>query len=1211
MANETLAGLGKALEGAVVAVGSAEAPPEPLAVEPALEPPRRSGLESLVEATKKQLEAVAEKFKQATSETAKRIVGDPEKTPLPRDERVLKIVEDLLMADEEMAADPAFLRQSAEKLVGVVQESGFNSVAGREARRYLHRVVLEAPQLQDLELSVYPAIAGGSPSAVEEIFSDSGDPLAGTVLEAELKKYKQLLRYDTSDLHDTHKVARFIDEIKEIGYKQGLPEAQVKDAVGRLQRVITETQHFQEENSPGRMAYISWNEIEHLPGVDKDYRREKVLPLRDFREGDLELLREGFEGEQKWFYTFVDGVFGFGKERAQPSLADQYKWEGFKDFMKWKYGDKAHSYLYGYETHWAERSKHDFILRGLLFQPGDIRDRIRSLRLMTGSDLDYYVKNFEHSNYATSFYEQTVMDLMAEKRTRYDKAIRWLADPDPDEKIARDELYVQFKERNSAQVPVKDPNTGEVVKDPKTGEPIMKIGDLSTKQQQKMYEIKQKFDIVGEGVMLWDDDLQTYAETYQEIENIDKKLQELEKREIQTEDDDKFHEELTRKRERKWEVYTKSKELIDEGQGREALEKLRGLSPVDIEVRKRLLTYLKAQGIDEPPEYQIRMALWAARVASVGSGHVVAIGAFQAIEPGRTPDSVLHRAHHVDGLEKAYEEAHGKSKMRAPAFEDLQRFYNPEVFAHRFGMLDEMGERARRFLTLSHLKEKGYDWRTMKITQTDAWKELGHEHGITEEDRLARATLETIEQDMGVSFTQLLGPGFMGGGGDFDASGWRLEKGVLDQVRQKYLELKKTYPEDARLDNLALGIQLLTAKTVEEKTRVLDRMMRRTPNVLFQVAPVERDRILQRKGIDFDSEWKPYVQRALSMATVKISTDMNLAVTDIDFGKTKDFEAHVVPYLRQLGATEGRFETYQSVIKEFQDAMMDPRRDAKVRQLTKHKTMLEAMAADKFSFPMTLTLSDFDWKDANFFQLGTVAMDRRGRDNEGMAAAKDIMNDILYQTELLSPNDPLETLKKIKELRKTVNSYADSNVAEGVAKEVLRVFIEMNRNRAIHGKGIFDPIKLTQWIPGAQLFMRHYAEADYRHLEGKDKWLKNLKDNKILNKITNGAWRNFAGMGIEHWPHSVAEALSYSVRYTGAEGNVFDEIKIAEIIATAQDMGMFTAHPEFANDLRKEFQATLGGRVWNIARKYWWVIIVATVALAATKAIEDEQKRHA
>ena len=1190
MPNETLASIGKTIENAARALAPTESgpPPPPPPPESAVvieavgeaPAPKLSRLESLVEATKEQLEAVAEKFKEATSETARRIVGDPEKTPLPRDARVLEVALELLGADEETASDPKFLRPLAERLAAVAQESGITSEAAREARRYLAHMVEVAPTLEDVALQAFPEIQGGigESSAAERVYQGADDPLSGT-LGGILEEAQKYIGYDTGELHDTHKIADFIDKIKRAGIKDNLPQEHVREAIRRLRNVIAET----EENTPSRFEYISWDDVKNLPGADKDYKREKVLPLRDFREGDLKLLKQGFEGEQEWFYTFVDSVFGFGKERAQPSLADQYKWEGFKDFMKWKYGDNAPSYLYGYETHWAERSKHEFILKGLLFQPGDIRDRIRSLRLMTGSDLDYYLKNFEHSNYATSLYEQTVMDLMAEKRTKYDEALRWLADIDPDEKIARDELYTKLKELNSAV------------------NPDGTIGSLKGEQQRKMYEIKKRFDIVGEGVMLWDDDLQTYGETYMEIENIDKKLKELEAREVQTEDDGKLHEELTKKRDQKWKIYKKSEEYT-EGVDRDALGSLRGLSPVDIEVRRRLLVYLKAEGI-VPKEYQIRMALWAARVASVGSGHVVAIGAFQAIEPGRVPDSVLRRAGHNEELINAYKEAHGKSAMRAPAFEDLQRFYNPEVFAHRFGMLDEMGDRARRFLTLSHLKEKGYDWRKMKITQTKEWKELGKQHGITEEDRLARATLETIEADMGVSFTQLLGPKFFGGGGDFDASGWRLEKGVLDQIRQKYTEFKKEYPDDARLDNLALGIQLLAAgDNLAEKKRIVDRMMRRTPSKLFQIAPMERDNLLRKHGIDidFDREWKPYVQRALSMAELKISTNPDLAVANIDFGRKEDFEKHVAPYLRELGANPERFSAYQSVIKEFQDTLMHERK-SKIKREGTHKTMLEAIAEGKF--PMTLSLSDFDWKDANFFQLGTVAMDRRGRDNEGMAAARDIMNDILYKTEFLSPNDPLETLKKIKELRTTVNSYADANYAEGVAKEVLRVFIEMNRNRAINAdSGLWWPVKrISQWIPGAQTLMRHYAEVDYRH----------LKDNWILNKITRGAWKNIADKTIMHWPHTIGEAISYSVRYTGTEGNAFDELKIAEIIATAQDMGMFTHHPEFASDLRKEFQVTMGGRIWNIARKYWWVIIVATVALAATQAIEDEQKRHA
>jgi len=63
-----------------------------------------------------------------------------------------------------------------------------------------------------------------------------------------------------------------------------------------------------------------------------------------------------------------------------------------------------------------------------------------------------------------------------------------------------------------------------------------------------------------------------------------------------------------------------------------------------------------------------------------------------------------------------------------------------------------------------------------------------------------------------------------------------------------------------------------------------------------------------------------------------------------------------------------------------------------------------------------------------------------------------------------------------------------------------------------------------------------------------------------------------------------------------------------EIITTMQDMGMFINHPEYAQQLRKEFHTTLADRWLAMGRKYWWVVIAATIGIAATQAVEEESK---
>ena len=191
-------------------------------------------------------------------------------------------------------------------------------------------------------------------------------------------------------------------------------------------------------------------------------------------------------------------------------------------------------------------------------------------------------------------------------------------------------------------------------------------------------------------------------------------------------------------------------------------------------------------------------------------------------------------------------------------------------------------------------------------------------------------------------------------------------------------------------------------------------------------------------------------------------------------------------------------------------------------------------------------LSDFNWKDANFFQLGLIAMDRRGRDMEAMARARDAWIGLLSNVDFISPNDPMETIKKLKEYRAAIQDYADPVTADNATYEMFRVFIEFNRNRALN----------LQAIPGATTLVRLFCRSRLERYE-----------NHALFKRIIPHWKEISEKHIEKFPHSVAEALSYSVRYDGSEGNAFDEREIERLIVTAQNDGLFNA--TYANKLQR------------------------------------------
>mgnify|MGYP006866169690 CR=1 FL=1 len=137
-------------------------------------------------------------------------------------------------------------------------------------------------------------------------------------------------------------------------------------------------------------------------------------------------------------------------------------------------------------------------------------------------------------------------------------------------------------------------------------------------------------DLAAEGVMLWDSDVQSFTELHITLSKLQKRRDELFRKKSEGGALSESEIEQLQEVDRLYEIYAGREKMLNENFTKELLE-TRGLSPVDIEVRKRLVEYLKSQnGGKEPPEYEVRMALWAARTAMIGSGRMAMIGAMMS-----------------------------------------------------------------------------------------------------------------------------------------------------------------------------------------------------------------------------------------------------------------------------------------------------------------------------------------------------------------------------------------------------------------------------------------------------------------------------------------------------------------------------------------------------------------------------------------------------
>lgn len=1140
------------------------------------------------------LAALVGKLKETTSETTKRIVGN--ESDLPKDARVFSIVESLLTADESQLADPEYMRGVAERLARVAKEAEYTSPTAVEARKYLRKIIAEHPTLEGIAYEAVPVIQGGSgvgedgeagepvrdndpelTGAVKSLYDEAADvDLKDTPLASDLKELQFRFRVDPGAAYDGRLTDDAVRRMVEKGRKEGVSEKLVQQAVERVRQFERFTdlrmQKHQEKLRGGRV--VTWGEVMGNSPNPELHKPDEVFP--DFRyipPSDVEMLIQGDEGEARWYFDFIDQIYSMGREETRPTLTQDQRFQEFKDFLVWKYGSEYHLAVQLYQKHWDSRGQYEYAVKGLMYNPGDVKDRLKAMSLLQGADLDHLYKNFDHSNEAYSLYEHVLFELMATKRAKYGEAVKYMREEVNwnGGKMKREDILKELKAKQRQEG--YDPEKG------KTQSP------LSVEDQRLMHEIQQQQDLAAEGVMLWDDDVQSYTELHITLSKLRNAREDLLKKKSEGVALNEKEMEQLSEVERLYQIYSHREEMLNENFTQELLE-TRGLSPVDIEVRKRLVEYLQAQHPEDPnykpAEYEVRMALWASRTAMIGSGRMAMIGAMMSVPPANE-----------------YGTASGKHVMRAPAFEDIQRIFNPETFATRFNIGGDMGITARsifrkNLLTTKGINPKEVGWfrkylggmaesvgQKMKLTKTHEWHDAKH-HEHDKQRQKAMETWEFAEDATGISFSELLGPGFMSSGGFYDGTAWRLEKGISDELRGKMLSMKKLPENAALLDNQALSIQLLTAGNAAERKPILDRMLRRNPSKFLELLEEDTEKILTKNNVTHE-EWKKF-KEALSLAELKMAHEKDWQFARIDLADKKDFDALVAPYLKLLKFDPARNENMRQVIVDMQAEIYRSRTVEASGATFRNK--MDAISALKL--PLTMSLTDFDWKESNFYQLGTVAMHRRIRDVGAQMRARDGMLEFFSNSEMvLSPNDYTKSLQKMMEVRTAIVDYSGPDAAEATVKEMMRVFFEMNKGRHLS----------MQLVPGLTGLLQHF-EPDFRGLE----------KNKLLQTIFGKErWEHLAKEKIAHWPHSIAEAVSYSTRYTGSHGNVWDEIKMSEIIHTAHDMGLFINHPEYLQDLQKEFHTTLIDRLWAMGRKYWWVPILATLAIAAEKSVEEQK----
>lgn len=1016
-------------------------------------------------------------------------------------------------------------------------------------------------------------------------------------------------------------------------------ERLVREAIKRVRHVQGELyKNINKQNQQGekmRDLVVTWADVKEkgrawlVPtAADMTHHRdEDRMSFRSgyFTERDVDTIMN--KGPEEWFYDYADRVFGMGKERSQPTFSQQQKYQGFQDFMIFLYGDQAPAALVEFEKHWSDRGRIDYVVRSMALGTADSRRVFEAMGSFQGADVDYLMKNFEYAENANQIMEHELHSLMWRKLEEYKKHEAWL-----DGKVQNAFFDTDWKSyKSSLDQKGLEAKYGKKVAELFGKQELTRIEyekvlnivqtdkfegkDFSARYQEQHFlhqEIGQRRDKAARGVILEDYDVMSWTEVYIQHRQALSYLDILERKSADqplSERDQKQMEFLREQQEKLWKKLTDREAsefghvLSSEERFDQSLHK-RGLSPLENRVYDSLHAYIVASTGQEPPEWKIRYAIWAARSNMMATGRMAAIGAKWAIAPG-----------------ERFESQSGAHVMVAPAFEDLQRSYNPDVFAHRFGMGGDMGEVVRGILRKHELKDKGFsdkeieeEWHHVKSTLK------------SDEQKMAAAIAEIAERDMKIDFRELLYQGYLASGGQYDGSAWRLAESTITEIRNYYLDLKQRGKLTGDvLDNQALGVRFLVARNATERRAVLEKMSKRTPTKFFQMLNVETVHSALTKAGLSEKDWDAF-QSHMGLVEMRLwdqeKANWNGApdprMRNVDLAKEADFSLYATPVLEKLKDESGNplsqetMEKYRKAIGAMQESMASDDLFAK-------------LAEGKLA--LTMSLTDFSWKDADFFKLGNLAFPRRVRDNEAMTKARNIILSFITNSEhILSPDDPKESLMKVLELRNAINDYASPDTAEDAAKKIMRVLIEFNRDRSLWS--------FPSWIPGGKWVGLQLAELDMRKSPdyrgpvgnfatrvvglGLGKTVgtaarltsKFKPAEKAMNWLIPG-WSHIAEHpdNPEHWPHAVAESISYSVRFTGAHGNKWNETDIRNLIATAQDMGIFNKHPEYALDLIGEYKATIGWRAAAIVRRYWWVVVVAALIVAASQSLEDEKKK--
>jgi len=1009
--------------------------------------------------------------------------------------------------------------------------------------------------------------------------------------------------------------------------------------------------------------------------IEKRIRQEgEVLPYSReliFSKEDWDLLKKGPEGWFEWLAEFKRTKTAKDKP-FEMTLYDQSRWDTFKNIVKWLVGDEeskhyisllegklnlyqnADAYVYGVDKG-AKRKVEDFT------NPNRWMNTAYQEQLRQTETVEIAIPHFRDSigffvGLDESEYYNTLRELLADCKHPFDGTsikkngenfknndfldLLLNAEVDPGNQyygvFHRDVSYDKLVEGYNAEV-AKAKQTGQTdrLKDllqqqPLSEPEVTKLRrDIPPKKIEELRERRTKFlqkvDRVGSGIMLRDEHMLAHWNDYEELVAYQKEyitLTNSDKRDTKTVN--RLNALKLQIKER-WENVTLNPNTVLDPMDQRTVTAVKGMSPVEIETRVRVLDQLRFEMAAQHPtwtnkrledelvkmDWKIYEAVWAARASSIGRGEAMEIAAKLARSSSLDLKFKVGRGTRVEHfMDRGWAEA-------------WLRGLNPSLFSDDFTMGGPVGDDIRNIKYSNAFRIAGYDWKkdvNLPKEYKDKLIKLGKgEHPTPEWVVL----MEYATDVLGMDYSEVIRPEMLATGLQNLSSSWRMEKAALDKIRDDFLRHIDQMQRGANPEVHALGLRLAAAQTPEEKVFILKRMVRRLPLEFVNLLGTNdlRSILLQSKAdITFNSaEWQIF-NRTMAIAQVETWRNEKLKFKEFDFTKRSDFNKVMPAALKSVlhnGLSEPELnkilDKHFAIIQGIQKYMESPPGVYGPSVGPGAFTRIDRWARHPLKQNFMLGMSQLDYKkDVDFTRIGLFSLERRINDYVGQTHARDLEYEIYYTSPHLylypPPGKEADAFLKIAEYRDAIIGYAGLDDAERAQAVMLETMFDWNFNQ--------ESQTLAGWVPGMVSLMRRSStiQRSTEEVGLGDPFGKALLG--IMKIFPSGREfiesHHLEGRHSSEWPKAIGQLVSYDVKHGGFEGNAWDEPKMAGAIATVEQLKMFKSawgEKQFRR-LAKKYKTGIIQRMFIATpRKYWWIIPIATIALASMQSLEEEKKK--